>query len=384
MSWIIERLRKRMIAETGRHGLAERKGEVLKAPTIEDIISHPINIGEYESHYVGNAVVFSAVNALSDMTVGVGYFTEAEHPRAKRVIDDYAEDVGLDEMLLQILRSTLIWGFCPVERFLRNGTLELKPLPPTNVYVRMDKKGKLLGYTQRTWAGTKIQFKPEEIIWFCFNERPGKPYGTSVIEPILTLVRAKKDIIADVTKIVHRYGSPLTIWETSTDITPLKTAVAARKPDEDIFVGNVGKDDVRFRTVEIDPRGRFENYINAIDEEIYEGLQAPILRFLRNATEASAKVQLDVIDRRVAGMQRYIKRKVEREIFTPVIQAHGLTEVPTLRWGRPITGLEDIKITDIAKLFELGAISVKQTLSLLRKMGLPIEEEEPKPQPQLE
>ncbi len=313
------------------------------------------------------------------MTAGVGYFTESENDLAKKIVDDFAEEIGLDQLLLQAVKNMLIYGFCPMERWFKLGRppydekmrLRLKILPPKTVKIRMNKKGEVLGYRQVA-AGSTVDFKVAEIVWLTYNQTSLSPYGTSIVQPILNLLKAKETINEDMPRVIHRYGSPLTIWESSQSTEALKTAVSSREPDEDIFIGNVPKDQIRFKTLEMDPRGRFTDYIQIIDSEILECLQAPTLRYLRNATEASATKILEVIDRRVAGLQRNMKRTVEREFFAPLLFIYDIIDVPSLRWGMPQTGVENLKVADIALLAEKGVISPLQAQALLMKIGLPL------------
>lgn len=369
-------------AEAGPKSAQEKKGLITPTYGYEKTIEYPANLDDYDKFYMENSEVNSAINVKSDMTVGIGYFTESENKLAKELVDEYAELVGLDQILLRVVKYMLIYGFCPVERFFKPGRpakqedikLYLKILLPKTVKIQRDEKGKVLGYKQVA-NGKTVYFKPSEIIWFVNNEITS-PYGTSLIQPIMNLLKAKEKINEDMPKIIHRYASPLTVWESNQTIEPLKQAVTTRQADEDIFLGNVPPGTVRFQNLEIDPRGRFDNYLRIIDESILECLQAPILRYLRNATEASATKMLEVIDRHIEGIQRYIKRMVEGEIFAPLLLVQGIEDVPRLRWGLPRTGLENIKLTDIALLVEKGVITSKQGVDLLRKLGVPFEEEE--------
>jgi hypothetical protein len=153
--------------------------------------------------------------------------------------------------------------------------------------------------------------------------------------------------------------------------------VENRQPDEDIFIGRAAPEDVNVKTLEMDPRGKYTDYLEIINQEIYEGLQAPLLTYLRNATEASARTQLESIQRTVDGIQRYIKRVVEKEVFSLVVEKKGLKEVPRIRWGKPTTGVENLTFRDVAMLVQAYVLTSRQAVDLLRKMGLPIEGSEP-------
>ncbi|MEM2127823.1 MAG: hypothetical protein QXH67_06345, partial [Candidatus Bathyarchaeia archaeon] len=244
MSWLRRLLERRIQAEAGG-STVERKGIIrVGSPPFEDVAPHPQNIEKYERLYRESALVNSAVNSLTDMIIGAGYFTEAEEPESKELVDDYAEMVNLDGLLRKACQLMLIYGFAPIERWWANGHLNLKPLPPRTLYIRLDERGRLLGYRQRTWSGRPIEFEPDEIIWLCCNELPGQPYGVSLIEPVINLLEYKQEILTDLCRIVHRYASPLNIWITRSDISPVKSAVERREPDEDIFIGRASPEDV--------------------------------------------------------------------------------------------------------------------------------------------
>lgn len=372
----IKLFKRRTEAYPGRGLFQERKGSVLVGPPpFLQLLPHPAHLADFEKIYRENAVVNAAINNLTDMIVGVGYYTEADDEKAKKVVDAYAEEVNLDGFLRVVCRNMLVFGFAPVEKWF-NKTLNLKPLPPQTVYVQLDNKGEIKGYKQKSWSGSYVDFATDEILWFSHMSYPGNPYGIGLIEPIYSLVEYKNKILLDICKIVHRYASPLNIWLSTSDISPIRDAVEARQPDEDLFIGRVSPDEVQIKTLEMDPRGKYTDYLEIINQEIYEALQAPLLTWLKNSTEASAKVQLEVIQRHVEGIQRYLKRKVEGEIFKPVVDKVGLKEVPRLRWGMPQTGVEKLSVKDVAQLVDSFIIDGRQARELLRKIGLPIEEPE--------
>lgn len=355
--------------------IREKKGVLTTSPPILGRILHPANLESFEKIYLENAVVNAAINMLTEMTVGVGYFTETKDEKAKNIVDEYAEEVNLDGLLRIICRNCLIYGYAPVERWW-DETLRLKPLPPPSIYVIIDAKGNLKGYQQKTWSNNYIDFKPDEIIWFSPFAYPGNPYGVGKIGPIYTLAQYRKEILQNFALIIKRHARPPAVWLTRGDPTTLQKAAEARSPDQDFFIGPVADPDKDLKIIipDFDPRGKYSDLLEAINQEIYEGLQAPLLTWLKNSTEASAKIQLEAIQSYIAGVQRYFKRIIEREIFTPIIKKAGLTETPRLRWGIPPTGVEKLTIKDIAELVQASIITTKQGQALLRKIGLPIQE----------
>lgn len=301
---------------------------------------------------------------------------------AKTIIDDWCQAVGLDQLLHQAVRTMLVYGFSPVKRWVQSdwthkkGNLQLKPLPPKTVWIRVNAKGELLGYRQRLGLGAKDEdFTPGEIVWFAWDRLGASPYGCSKIAPLLALLAAKAQVNEDMPKIIHRYAAPLTVWKAKQSIVALKKAVSEREPDEDVFLGNIEPSDVEHTTIEVDARARFTEYIQMVDDQILEGLEAPLLHYLRNATEASATKMLDVIERHIQGIQRYVKRIVERQMFEVVLTYHGKTrpeQVPRIQWGAQKTGVEDLDLNGLANLVSSGAVSSVQAQGILKLMGLPI------------
>lgn len=364
------------LEERKKRILVESKGTVLTQPPPPlGRLRHPANLQNFEKIYLENAVVNAAINTLTEMAVGVGYFTEAKDERAKMLVDDYAEKANLDGFLRTVCRNCFIFGFAPVEKSMNGSLLELKPLPPQTVYVLINDKGDLKGYQQKSWSGNYIDFSLDEIIWFSPFAYPGNPYGVGKIGPIFTLADYRKEILEDFALIVKRHARPPAVWLIRGEPSELKKQAEERSPDQDFFVGPVDPEkDLKIIYPEFGARGQYENMFEALNQEIYEGLQAPLLTWLKNSTEASAKVQLEAIQRHIAGLQRYFKRMVEREIFTPIVKKAGLSETPRLRWGAPQTGIENLTIRDIAALVQAYVLTAKQAINLLRKMGIPIEE----------
>jgi hypothetical protein len=87
---------------------------------------------------------------------------------------------------------------------------------------------------------------------------------------------------------------------------------------------------------------------------------------------------LETVDRDVRAMQRYIKRKVEGEIFQPLLEGEGIRDVRVkLYWGMQKTGYEDLDLEKIFALVDSGYLTRDQAIEILRKIGIPIPEERP-------
>lgn len=370
---------------TGKVWRESEKGTVEPQRGYSERLPHPPNMPNYDK-WANDPEANIAFNVLTDIIAGVGYYTEMPEDvdpkhKNKQIIDEYGESVNLDEDLQQITMAMLQKGFCPVERL---KDYDLRVLPPETFYIYRDKKGKILRYTQEYAVGdVQAEWKGNDmndIVLFFHRKTTSWPYGKSLSEPIGDLLDSRTEMNVDMAKAIKGWAYPLAVMETQGSAEDIKKAMQNRDVDEWIYIGNVIKDEVRWKQIEIDPQARFIPYIELIYYQICEGLHAPLLLYLKNATEASAKVMFESVDRLVNGVQRYIKRRVERLLFEPQVGK----PVPRMVWGQPKTGLEKITLSDIAQLYSSGAVKFNQVQDLMKKMGVQLiepEEEAPKPLP---
>lgn len=334
-------------------------------------LAHPNNMGNYQKWSLDPEVNI-ALTLLADLDVGVGFYTEmpegkpADHPN-KQKIDRYIEDVNLREDLWQVEFTTLAKGFCPVERL---GDYDLKLLPPETFYIYRDKYGKILKYTQEYFPNQVVtEWKtPEEIkniILFKNQETTSNPYGIAITESIGPLLDVRNQMNVDIGKVLHRLGFPIPVMRTSRDKSNLEQAVKDRDTDEWIFIGNALKDEFEMFTVGTTGSGgrALEKWIEVINIQICEGLHAPLLFLLKNATEASAHVVMESIDRYVVSRQLYIKWRMEKYLFEPQISG----PVPQVVWGQPKTGMEKATMTDLAMLLNTPNVANNQKQAMIKQ-----------------
>jgi hypothetical protein len=354
--------------------LREQKGIVSTTASFWKTLGEPkaVDLEELEHFYKSDAEVRASIDTLAEMVAGVGYYTTAESSRAKSIVDKFAEDVNLDALLVDVVRNMLLYGDAYLEKVMNKNILtNLLLLPSKTVRVIRDEHGIVQKYVQSV-LGKSVEFKPEEVIQFSYYRIGGSAYGVSLLEPILPALRQKEKSIETMGKILDRYASPRIIWKVPrpADAQALATALSSLEPGQDPIISG----DVSFEPLTIDPRVNFQFFYEYLDKQIFEALKSPSLAWFRNATEASAKVMLDIVERHIAGIQRYIKRKVEGEIFKPLVEAHGLKEVPRLNWGLPRTKLDEVGLDDIAKLVQALVIDGGTARKWLAKLGFPVEE----------
>ena len=344
------------------------------------------NLNDYEKYYLLDPVVFSAINSLADMIVGAGFYTEAEDEKAKQIVDEFCERVNMDEKLRDVARYVLLYGDAFMEKiFEKNKLVDVKVWSPKGWRILLDKKRNIIGYEKISNTGVQ-KFAPEEIVHFRFVRVGDNEFGVSLIQPALEYIKAKYVIAKLIPKVFLHFASPLIVFRFGMEreaqrfkqmLEEKRRVVEEEEPDVAKLFNEIityGKD-VQAEPVRIDFRSQLIDYIKWLDENFIEGFRAPLMRYLYNATEASARVIYDAIQQTpIEALQRHIKRKIESEIFKPLIEQEGLEEVPRLNWGVPKSVVDDLSLNDIIQIWDREP---DYAIKLLMKKGFPpLEEEE--------
>ena len=342
----------------------------------------PADYAKFYEYYKTHPLVKSSVDSLAGMVAGVGFYTTVDNPddqaqvKAKNLVDEFNRQNNLDELLLETVKDMLITGNSFWEKiFDKNGKLiRVKRLPTTKIKVVRDRFGDITKYVQQTTLDY-IEFKPDEITHFKWNGIDLSGYGVGIVEPISTFLEFDKKNMENMVEVVYKtaYPIPIFTFKTKTDLENFINILKQRQPGDPILtVGEISP-----TIIQVDSRIRFGEFIESVERKLFEGMRAPLLSWLRNATEASAKVMLECVDRDVKAMQRYIKRKIEGEIWKPLLEAYSLKNVHVkLNWGFPKSGLEDLRIKDLVDLAkaDVGILSRNQVIKILQMMGIPIPE----------
>ena len=345
----------------------------------------PEEIKDYFSAYLDYDIIRAPIDDLTEMAVGQGYFTSVDasgdkrNPsiKAKDDCDEFGRFHNLDEMLPNIVRISLIAGFCPVESKITPGMPEkstLKIVHPETVTDIKSSGGKVLEITQEV-GGNKNVIYGKDLAWFVYCQIANDPRGTSFVRGLLTILNTLNDATADVDKILKRYIGPVAIWKTRDSIESIKQAVVHRVPGQDIFIGGMRQEDVENpnmpQMITIDPRVPYWEYIEYLDRRIYASSSASNLYYIRNATQASAREMEAIVQRHVGSIQRDVKRAVEKFWFERLVGV----PTPRIKFGIEKTGVEDIDPSMfLVKGVDSGLIQKDQYYDILRQMGLDVPE----------
>jgi hypothetical protein len=355
--------------------------------------------------YMRDPTCKAFVDFLADQAVGMGFYTTVNNgyekaEEAKRVVDDFNEAVNLDGLLQIAAREVVACGNSFWLKVEPERLESLKVLPITGFgdskAVLRDRYGEVKGYNY-SFEGVKTTFPPEKVIHFKWNPMNFSPFGTGVLQVLLqelsfngetrqSFLEMKARIEKVMPEIFEKYAGPDELWlfpgVSSDKLAEYQRLIKAKPKAGARFVYDRADADVK--TVAVDPRARYEAYVEHILNQVYLGGQTPLPKLFTTPgfTEASAKAAIDIAERKVMALQRFIKRVVEREVFVPVIEQAGLDAGKAgcrLNWGLPER--PEVSVADVVRLAEVSATSGVQYLhpdevrKMLVKMGFELSEE---------
>lgn len=320
------------------------------------------------------------VDFLADQAVGAGFYTTvneeyARAKEAKQVIDSFSETVNLDELLQIATREIVASGNSFWLKTEPEHLENLKILPLTGfdnpTAIKRNQYGAVTGYNY-SYGDVKTSFKPEKIIHFRWNPTNFSAYGTGALQVLLTelsfngetrisFLEMKARIEKIMPEIFEKYAGPDELWifagASDEKLAEYQKLIKTKPKAGARFVYNKPEADIK--TVTVDPKARYEAYIDHILNQVYLGGQTPLPKLFTTPgfTEASARAALEIAERKVMALQRFIKRTCEREIFNPLIQQADLNPAKAncrLNWG---TEKPEVKLEDLIRLAEISATS---------------------------
>jgi len=301
------------------------------------------------------------VDFLADQTVGMGFYTTVNEDyekaeEAKAAVDEFNESVNLDGLLQIGAREIVASGNSFWLKTNETQPFGLKILPLTGFddpkAVQRDETGTVKAYNY-SFESVKKSFTPEQIIHWKWGAVNFSAYGTGVLQVLLqelsfdgekrmSILEMKARIETRMIDVFEKYAGPDELWifpKVTPDQLSQYQAMIKNKPKAGArFVYDNPEADIK--TVQVDPRARFEAYIEHILNQVYLGGQTPLPKLFTTPgfTEASARAAIEIAERKVMALQRFIKRIVERDIFTPVLEEAGYDPKQAdcrLNWGPP-------------------------------------------------
>lgn len=338
----------------------------------------------------------ASVDLLAASSVGMGFYTTINEQyeraeEAKRVVDKFSEDVNLDGLLNDMARVLIacgndFWLKLAPEKLADLHRLPIDAVEKIERSIMQDLKVpyKVESFKLSRAYGDK-SLNPDAVIHWRINCVGQSAFGIGILQVLLHTLTINSDkrpayawmkskIEKLIPNIFLKYAGPHVVvqleGQKKETIEKFEAAIK-NAPEEGAWLFS-GAKNVSVNPVTIDPRSRFEYYIDHIVNQFYLGCETPLPRLFSTPgfTEASAKAALELQDMLIKPIQRYIKRQVERDIFDVVLNQAGLDPAEAkvrLNWGTPET--PEVVMTDLIHARELGLIRDEEFRKNAAKFG---------------
>ena len=334
----------------------------------------------------------SSVDLLAASAVKRFYTTCApDQQKAKQAVDTFCEETNLDGLLHDMAIRLIACGndfwlrLTPdrLAEFVRMPIDSIEKIKLTSVS-GLKIPYKVEGYQLRAHYRGNIGdgvVLPQAVLHWNINQNYNSGFGVGLLQVLLHTLSIgddkrpafawmKSKIEKILPKIFVKYAGPDVVVQAEgmKDESFKKYEAAIKnRPEEGQWLFS-GAKNVSVNPVSIDPRARFEYYIDHIVNQFYLGCETPLPRLFSTPgfTEASARAALDLQDMLIDPVQRMVKRRVEREIFAIVLRQGGFDPIKAqvrLNWGSPET--PEVTVADLIGAANGGLIRPEE----FRKRG---------------
>lgn len=355
----------------------------------------------------------AALDIMADHIAGPGIYVTADNDFAKDVVEEFFEKVNMESLIREAGRDIHGYGLHIWHKYQNAFTKQLTDLriiPLESIYrVHRDDRGNWVTmhqmpeyYGEPVEAGRLVIFK-----WRPINQNA---FGSGIAQ-VMYISRRYSLVIRDNTtgqtlstrsiivpsqfdgrtmlydimlKVFQRYGMPYQAFRLGSKDEPVDQNLVETlvKPSikrrEEIVINKP----IEIVSDEIDPRTRFEAYMNEITNLNIVTMQTPILKLWaapEGMTEASARTALKAFDRIVLSKQRFIKRIIEREVIPLILKSNAINpEEANVRMHFGPIDKPDLAYIDLINIFKLNDIAIKMWNAQNPTKPEPLQISEPK------
>jgi len=353
-------------------------------------VSPDVSFKTMSKVYLSDLAARASTDFLADQIVGAGFYTtmneeyieKSDGKTAKELIDEFCVEHGIDEVLQESTRYLIGCGnvFWWVGNTKKIEFLRLIPLETIRENgIKFDADGRL-EKIELEWRRQPHEISGDEIIHLAYNVLTAKPLGIGILQSLCTSLdlgdgeqrepfyQIKAKIHSGMAETIYTFGAPNELWSFPGLSKEKMVEVFAqiknipRRGSRFVFNPPTGSE-ARVQPIVAERMRGLDYYAETLNDEFILGLQTPLAKLVTKTgfTEASAKAALEIADRRVSAVQRFLKRMVERSLFDRVVAQAGLDAAKAqvrLNWGIPET-----------LSYEKLAALLSQLILILRDVG---------------
>lgn len=278
------------------------------------------NFAKYELDYLNDGVIFGIINLLADSIMETGFEIVCENKKNEKIIIDYADEINLIDEMNIISRDLNIFGNCFRTRDRNFETLNIKKL-------RISDEN---GIVKKIIYDEKKEFQPNQLIHFKLNKYGNNFYGVSPIKSCQRITDMKRDIETDMAFWVRRNAGQIRLWLLGEKGQKISQN-AIDNFTELLSKPALGRDIVYENIVDLKTTGaenvalRVDNYLQYLNTQIFMSFGFGSSFFeAKTSTEATAKVQMTMLERKLNMIQKIIGKEIETKLFRTIIAENVL------------------------------------------------------------
>lgn len=319
----------------------ESFGEVLH--TSANFAVPPVvkNIKLY-NYYLSDPNVQNSVNTFADQLVGAGYYMDGDDPEIIKKLDVWFKQIKFKRKFKTFVKDACITGNGMFEKLIQGKKLVDLDLVDMRIVTGIlpDKTDpKIAASVIQTNGGETSEIPYENIIHYKLFEISRQFFGIGLFHSLSvpqyerdgenhSLLDDMKRMREAFARILQRYGSPKSVFTFPNEndaVVKQRAQELKSMKDGEILVVN---QDFGYKELTIDPRSRFDKYIDFIQLMNELGTQTPTSKLMTTAgfTEASARAALDIMEGRVTSIKQDLEDMIEDEIIMPYLLGLGMDE----------------------------------------------------------
>lgn len=292
---------------------------------------HPFSFEDMEKSFKKIGLVNGIVNQIKNSIVG-DFSVKVKNPNIQAFLDDFIHDTNFSSVIREWIKEGLLKG---------NGFIEidfdenkLRVLNANDMYVKRNKKGKVLEYNQ--WLGLGftnfrkdskmlVNFKPHKIAHLKINKISNEAYGLGIIYPNERVITNQIQMEQSLEELMKRKaGMPIHVKigekgqsVQTEDIDAMSSLLKfMHNKTEWVTDGNVEMNLIDFKGIE-------QSSIAALEhnrENLATGVNIPVVSLgSGQLNEGIAKVQKENEQRNIKAIQEEIENIIEEQIFKPLL-----------------------------------------------------------------
>src|SRR3989338_5994563 len=330
-----------------------------------------VNYTKLESIYKTDQLIFQAVNIISTFVISKGYqYVVSENTEEEMAMRDKIVSldtiVGLPKLLTDIVRHLHIYGNAYLEivysRTDNKKVVGLALIDPKTITFKkkgtgeidLDDSGNIKGYIQ-TVNAKKIELNPNQIIHFRINTIADSLTGTGIIEPLVKIIEAKRNIEVGLAEAVTRHGFPQFHVKLG-DKEHQPTNEQVTEESEKYKRINSKSEFVtpyyyEIKVLEAPALKGGESYLKYFIDQIVAGTGVPQTILLGSgefSNRSSSMSQQENFFLYIAGIQSLVAETLQKELFTKIV---FLDECPVYMFFNSLQTKSDLELAQEREIY---------------------------------